>query len=124
MTTPRPGGPVRGSRSGRPIMAILDLLGRRWALRVGWELRDGALSFNELQQRCDGMSPSVLSQRLREGLEAGTCMREDGRYRLSADGERLIEVLQPLEVWAQRWARRLEDRERRSGGPRRRARNA
>ncbi|HEV7693887.1 MAG TPA: hypothetical protein VGO52_23840 [Hyphomonadaceae bacterium] len=30
---------VRGSRTGRPIMALLDLLGRRWTLRVIWELR-------------------------------------------------------------------------------------
>jgi len=29
---------VRGSRSGRPIMALLDLLGRRWTLRIIWEL--------------------------------------------------------------------------------------
>ena len=25
---------VRGSRTGRPIMALLDLLGRRWSLRI------------------------------------------------------------------------------------------
>ncbi|HTO53257.1 MAG TPA: transcriptional regulator, partial [Myxococcota bacterium] len=45
MPTPRPGAAVRGSRSGRPIMAALDLLGRRWALRVLWELRNGPHSF-------------------------------------------------------------------------------
>ena len=28
--TPKPGRPVRGSRSGVPVMALLDLLGRRW----------------------------------------------------------------------------------------------
>ena len=37
----RPGRPVRGSRTGRPVMALLDLLGRRWTLRVLSELRDG-----------------------------------------------------------------------------------
>ena len=31
---------VRGSASGRPIMVLLDLLGRRWSLRIVWELRD------------------------------------------------------------------------------------
>ena len=41
MTRPIPGKPVRGSKTGRPIMALLDLLGRRWALRVLWELRNG-----------------------------------------------------------------------------------
>ena len=36
---PRPGRPVRGSRSGRPVMALIDLIGRRWVLRIIWELR-------------------------------------------------------------------------------------
>ena len=68
---PSPGRPVRGSRTGRPIMALLDLLGRRWTLRVLWELREEGLGFRELQARCDAMSASVLSQRLRELREAG-----------------------------------------------------
>jgi DNA-binding HxlR family transcriptional regulator len=58
--TPLPRSPVRGSRTGRPIMAAFDLLGRRWALRILWELRDGPVGFGALQQRCDGLSPTVL----------------------------------------------------------------
>jgi len=54
-------------------MALLDLLGRRWTLRVIWELRDAPLLFRELQARCEGMSSSVLNQRLQElrGVEVG-----------------------------------------------------
>ena len=52
-------------------MALLDLLGRRWALRILWELRDEPLRFRELQQACDGLSPSVLNTRLGELREAG-----------------------------------------------------
>lgn len=66
MPTPKPGKPVRGSRTGRPIMALLDLLGRRWALRILWELREGPLRFRTLQASCDTISPSVLSLRLTE----------------------------------------------------------
>jgi DNA-binding HxlR family transcriptional regulator len=68
---PFPGRPVRGSATGRPIMALLDLLGRRWTLRILWELRSDALGFRELQSRCDDMSASVLNQRLGELREAG-----------------------------------------------------
>ena len=68
---PRPGRPARGSDSGRPIMALLDLLGRRWALRVIWELREQPLAFRALQERCAGMSSSVLNQRLHELRAAG-----------------------------------------------------
>jgi len=64
MAVPRPGRAVRGSATGRPLMAALDLLGRRWALRILWELTDGPRGARELRQRCDAMSPSVLYQRL------------------------------------------------------------
>ncbi len=71
MAVPRPGRVVRGSATGRPLMAALDLLGRRWALRILWELTDGPRGARELRQRCDAMSPSVLYQRLAE-LTTGT----------------------------------------------------
>jgi len=102
---PRPGRPVRGSQSGRPIMALLDLLGRRWALRVIWELREGACSFRALQERCDGVSPSVLNKRLAELREAGVLVLREG-YGLTRDGARLLAALAPLDAWAKGWARR------------------
>ena len=104
--TPRPGRPVRGSRSGRPIMALLDLLGRRWALRLLWELREGPLSFRELRRRCDDVSPSVLNTRLRELREARIVELGEAGYGLSARGEELLEALAPLSDWASRWQRR------------------
>jgi DNA-binding HxlR family transcriptional regulator len=60
-TLPTPGKPVRGSRSGQPIMALLDLLGRRWAMRVIWELRESTLSFRQLQEACGGISTPASS---------------------------------------------------------------
>ncbi len=105
-TSPRPGRPVRGSASGRPEMALLDLLGRRWALRVIWELRDAPLQFRVLQERCEGMSSSVLSQRLRDLREAGIVAAGEQGYELTAEGRELLELLGPLSGWAQRWAGR------------------
>ncbi|HEY8154422.1 MAG TPA: helix-turn-helix domain-containing protein [Myxococcota bacterium] len=103
--SPRPGRPVRGSRSGRPIMALLDLLGRRWSLRVIWELREGGLSFRALQQRCDGVSPTVLNTRLAELREAGVlAQREGDGYRLTRQGAGLLAALAPLYAWAKDWA--------------------
>ena len=105
--TPLPGRPVRGSTTGRAENALLDLLGRRWALRVLWELRaDEALTFRELQSRCDGVSSSVLNDRLRELREAGIVAAQESGYELSADGRDLLEALAPLGAWAKRWARR------------------
>jgi DNA-binding HxlR family transcriptional regulator len=88
-------------------MALLDLLGRRWTLRVLWELRGGALSFRGLQQRCGGLSPSVLNARLAELREAGVLAQEEGAgYQLTREGAGLLAALAPLDGWARQWARR------------------
>jgi DNA-binding HxlR family transcriptional regulator len=98
---------VPGSVTGRPIMALLDLLGRRWTMRVIWELRDGPLPFRELQAACDGMSSSVLNQRLAELREAGIAEPAGGGYRLTARGAELLQAFAPLNDWAKRWQRRV-----------------
>jgi len=88
-------------------MALLDLLGRRWVLRIIWELREGPLGFRALQAQCDGMSPSVLSQRLLELQGAGIVLQdEQGRYALTPEGGELFGALVPLHDWAKRWAER------------------
>ncbi|MFE9327476.1 winged helix-turn-helix transcriptional regulator [Nocardia sp. NPDC052278] len=102
---PLVGKPVRGSRTGRPIMALLDLLGRRWTLRVLWELRDGAsVTFRELQSLTGGVSASVLNDRLRELREVNIVETDSKGYRLTADGLDLVEALGPLQVWVRRWS--------------------
>jgi DNA-binding HxlR family transcriptional regulator len=87
-------------------MAALDLLGRRWALRVLWELRDGSpASFRELRDRCDQMSTSVLNQRLAELREAGLIDAGADGYFLTRTGTDLRAALTPLDEWAKRWSR-------------------
>jgi DNA-binding HxlR family transcriptional regulator len=101
---PQLGRPVRGSETGRPVMALLDLLGRRWTLRVLWELRAGPVpSFRELQSRCGGVSSSVLTDRLGELRAAGIVERADDGYRLSARGAELGKVVLQLARWAADW---------------------
>jgi DNA-binding HxlR family transcriptional regulator len=86
-------------------MALLDLLGRRWALRVLWELRDGhQLTFRELQARCGGVSSSVLNDRLKELREASVVAAEPNGYRLTDEGAKLLAALAPLDAWAKGWA--------------------
>ncbi|MGV9773852.1 winged helix-turn-helix transcriptional regulator [Streptosporangium sp. NPDC003464] len=101
---PRPGTPVRGSESGRPVMAVLDLLGRRWTMRILWELSQGPAGFRELQRRCERMSSSVLSTRLDELTGSRLVASHDDGYRLTRLGEDLVEALGPLNAWSRRWA--------------------
>ena len=107
-STPRPGRPVRGSTTGRPLLAAFDLLGRRWSLRVLWELRDGPMGARRLLAVCDGLSSSVLYDRLRELREAGLVAQDDdGAYALTETGEALRSALAPLDGWAEEWSRGL-----------------
>jgi DNA-binding HxlR family transcriptional regulator len=95
---------VRGSRTGRPIMALLDLLGRRWTLRIVWELRGGALTSRALRAACDEVSPTVLQARLTELREAGFVeLAEAGGYGLTPLGRELFETFLPLHRFAERW---------------------
>ena len=104
MTIPKVGSAVRGSRSGRPIMVVLDLLGRRSAMRVLWELRAESLTFRALQDAAD-TNPSLLNTRLKELREAGWVQHDGSGYQLTAGGQELLAALQPLADWAQRWGR-------------------
>ncbi|MFG2003241.1 winged helix-turn-helix transcriptional regulator [Spirillospora sp. NPDC048911] len=91
-------------------MAALDLFGRRWTLRIVWELQDGAQGFRPLQQRCDNMSSSVLRQRLVELTQAGLVEQTpEGQYALTALGHEAHEALRPLAGWSERWASTLSE---------------
>jgi len=99
---------VRGSTSGRPIMALLDLLGRRWSLRIIWELRDDrSLTSRALSAACDDASPTILQTRLSELREAGLVelVAGDG-YRLTGLGKDLMKNVLPLHRFAERWSKR------------------
>ncbi|RED14226.1 winged helix-turn-helix transcriptional regulator [Pontivivens insulae] len=101
---PTPGQPVRGSSTGKPIMALFDLLGRSWALGVIWQLSDRALTFRQLQTACEGVSPTVLNKRLKELTASGFVVRNDQGYLLSPSGAQLLALLRPLGHYSEDWA--------------------
>jgi len=104
MPTPKIGAPVRGSKTGRPLMVALDLLGRRATLRIFWELRTGdQLTFRALQDACD-TNPSLLNTRLKELRAVGLVAHTEGGYHLTPEGRKLMASLQPLCDWAATWS--------------------
>lgn len=87
-------------------MAALDLLGRRHVLRIVWELHAGPSGFRELRDRCEGLSPSTLSQRLTELRDAALVETEaSGRNALTELGRSLVEALTPIVQWSRDWAK-------------------
>jgi DNA-binding HxlR family transcriptional regulator len=93
-----------GDRCG--IARALDVVGDRWALLVVRELLFGPKRFLQLRAGLPGMSPNVLSQRLRELEDAGLVRREVleppasvAVYGLTARGRALEPVLLELGRW-------------------------
>ncbi|MGH8165915.1 MAG: winged helix-turn-helix transcriptional regulator [Woeseiaceae bacterium] len=92
---------LRNAPTSPRMSGLLDMSGRRWSLRVVWELRRGALNFRGLREACGGISPGVLQRRLHEWRKAGVVEMIPGLgYRLTARGEHLFRLLAPLTDWA------------------------
>ena len=84
-------------------MVALDALGRRGALRLLWELRNGPLTFRALQTASD-TNPGSLNTRLKELRHLRIVDHGDAGYFLTAHGCSLMQALEPLQIWAHRWA--------------------
>jgi len=88
----------------RPIMRLLEQLGRKGTLRILWELRDGTpQSFRLLQSNAGEMSPSVLNDRLKELRALSIVELAELGYALTESGVELVKRLKPLNQWADRW---------------------
>ena len=107
MSIPIPGKPVRGSKTGVPIMALFDLLGRPWAMGVIWQLQNGPFTFRELQKKCESVSPSILNSRIKDLREADLAERTLSGYQLTKRGNKLIKILRSFGEWSRDWAKEV-----------------
>jgi DNA-binding HxlR family transcriptional regulator len=91
-----------------PITPVIDLVFGRWSTQVLWVLtHDGLLRFTELQQRIPGLTPKVLTQRLRQlerdGLVARTYHPEVPprvEYEATALARTLTPVFSSIVTWS------------------------
>ena len=99
------GKPARGTETGRPILVVLDALGRRGALRLLWELRDGEpRTFRQLIASCES-NPGSLNTRLREQRALQLIELGSTGYALTSHGSQLAALLASLNGWADSWAK-------------------
>lgn len=85
-------------------MVALDVMGRRGALRILWELRAEPLTFRALQEAAE-MNPGSLNTRLKELRTLNIVERCAAGYQLTRHGKSLMTALEPLQEWADGWAR-------------------
>jgi DNA-binding HxlR family transcriptional regulator len=95
-------------------MVLLDILGRKWALRIIWELLQcRPSSFRKLQKDCGNISPTILNRRLSELRNSEIIELLEGEgYSLTKEGLTLCELFSPVNDWAKRWGKRMSKRDR------------
>jgi DNA-binding HxlR family transcriptional regulator len=88
------------------LATALDAIGRKWSLRILYELARGPCHFNELQRLNSGISHKVLTETLRhlegDGLIARSTIHGSVprvQYALTSDGETVRPVLDAMIAW-------------------------
>jgi len=89
------------------VRQTADLLERRWQLSVLYAALTGALRFSEFADAVAGISPRMLSERLRELEAAGLIERTvipssppSVEYRLTERGRRLSPIIDAMRAYA------------------------
>ncbi len=96
------------NKSRRPIMVFIDLVGKKWLLRILWELNDGPCTFRELQSRCGQISPTMINKRVKELTKANLIEKVKPKgYRLTGLGAELMELFDPFDNWLKTWEKTL-----------------
>ncbi len=91
-----------------PLAQAARILCERWTMIIVRELIAGSTRFSELQQGVPGISPSLLSTRLKELEQAGIIIRQGGKlaeYHLTQAGKELRPIVEYFGAWGHRWAR-------------------
>jgi DNA-binding HxlR family transcriptional regulator len=93
-----------------PLAMASEVLCTRWTMVLMRELVAGSTRFNDLRRGLPRMSPTLLSQRLKELEAAGIVERKGVRsekgifdYRLTSAGKDLRAVVEAMGIWGQRW---------------------
>ncbi len=82
-----------------PVSRALDVIGDRWTLLIVRDLCFGVRRFSDLQAELVGISPSLLSSRLRLLSDHGVIERIGARYRLTERGAGLADVINEIGRW-------------------------
>jgi DNA-binding HxlR family transcriptional regulator len=103
----------RGYGQYCPLALAVELLCERWTLLVVSRLIDGCSHFNAIQRGVPRITPSMLSQRLRQLEHAGIvskapAIRGIRAYTLTEAGRELAPIIDNLAIWGQRWARDMK----------------
>ena len=106
------------ARADAALVRAFDLLGRRWTGVLLGTLSGGPAGFRAISRAVDGISDSVLSDRLAELCNVGLATRtvDDGppisvAYELTDAGRALLPALEQITRWAEQHLPATDQRE-------------
>jgi len=89
----------------------VELIGRRWTGAILRSMLSGSTRFSDIIATVPGLSDRLLSERLKELEVEGIVQRQvipetpvRVEYHLTAKGEALMDVIQAVSTWAERWS--------------------
>jgi DNA-binding HxlR family transcriptional regulator len=96
------------------VSQTVKYLSKRWTLLIVLELYKGegyTRRFSEIRDALDGITPKVLSERLRELEDEGIVTRKVDAsafpvrtdYTLTESGVEIVEVIRTIKRWALKW---------------------
>jgi DNA-binding HxlR family transcriptional regulator len=91
-----------------PTRMALDRIADKWTVLIVGQLSTGVHRFGELRRVIDGISPKILTQKLRELERDGLITRKvyasippKVEYSLTPLGQTLIGLLDAIRIWAE-----------------------
>jgi len=94
----------------RHLATSVELVGKRWSSAILLAISQGATRFSEITASVSGLSDRLLAQRAKELEQSGLIHREviattpvQVRYSLTEQGADLLQALQPIARWGERW---------------------
>ena len=88
-----------------PIAKAAEVLGEKWTILILRELLYGTHRFNDFQRAIKGISPTMLTKRLKELEAHGLVEKDDHDYQLTRAGMDLAPLVRQYAIWGMRWGR-------------------
>ncbi len=96
------------------VYKTADFIGKRWTIVILLALykgNGGTMRYNEIKKEIRGITPKILSARLKELEENSMVSKETDAssvpikcyYSLTKSGEDFIRVVQDMKAWALKW---------------------
>lgn len=104
---------MRRAQSRRPCVlpGLLEVLAHPWSMQILWTLSQGkSLRFSEIKREVEGISPRVLTERLRQLEEKQLIFRRYETsippavsYGMTRKAKKLGKILHDLETMSRKW---------------------